>query len=406
MHRKLQSNWILSYSDAVDKMSEAPTSFNVWMAVSVISAALKKRVWIKRGLYKIYANQYIVLVSPPGIGKGSAIHPAHAFVKEPRPMLANYMSDRITAPKIIERLAAGFANVSVVNGVIQNGLEASCVLQATELATFLGSSDWMTSFLCDAWDRGEFEYDTKGKGTFLIKDMCVSLVGACVPEFIRTINRDGANAINGGFTARTLFVFANDKSKSLVWPVGFDGNVNTQRIAADLAHDLAEIARLNGEFTWTPTAKYTFEKFYNSVATEENDTDVVRHFKARKTTHVLKVAMCFSAAGRDDLVIGDYELNTAIALVNNVEQTLDITFRGVGESPLAEATARIQSYVERKGYVSRGEILRDNYRHITSEDLDRVLMVLESINFMKREIVSGKVYYKHNSIGNNGNHKP
>ena len=395
MPRKLKNNWILSYGDAVDKMSEAPTSFNIWCAVSVISAVMKKRTWIRRGLYKIYPNQYIVLVSPPGIGKGSAIHPAHSFVKDPKPMMANYMSDRITAPKIIENLAKGFASVSVVNGVIQNGLEASCVLQATELATFLGSSDWMTAFLCDAWDRGEFEYDTKGKGTHLIKDMCVSLIGACVPEFIRTINRDGANAINGGFTARTLFVFANDKSKSLVWPVGFDGNATTQKIAQDLAHDLTEIAKLNGEFTWTPTAKFLFEKFYNAVANREDDTDVVRHFKARKSTHVLKVAMCFSAAGRDDLVIDDYEINTAIALVNNVEQTLDITFRGVGESPLAEATARIQSYVERKGYVSRSEILRDNFRHITSEDLDRVLMVLESISFIKREIISGKLFYRH-----------
>ena len=215
-------NWILKYTEAIDIMSEAPVAFNTWAAISVIGSVLKKRVWLNRGPYKIYPNQYIVLVSPPGIGKGAAIHPAIGFAKKIQPPLANFMSDRITAPKIIEKLANGFTTVTVSNGIPMQGNEASCCLQATELATFLGSSDWMMTFLCDAWDRGEYEYDTKNKGTFNITGMCVSLLGACVPEFIQTINRDRANAINGGFTARTIFVFAREKSKSIVWPYGFE----------------------------------------------------------------------------------------------------------------------------------------------------------------------------------------
>ena len=395
MPRRKLANWILAYADAVDRMSEAPVAFNVWMAISVVSAVLKKRCWIRRGTYQVYPNQYIVLVSPPGIGKGTAIHPAHAFAKEAKPPLANYISDRVTAPKIIEKLAAGFSATSVVNGQIHTGMEASCVLQASELASFLGASDWMTTFLCDAWDRNSYEYDTKNKGTYTVKDMCVSLVGACVPEFIRTINKDNSTAINGGFTARTIFVFASDKSKSIVWPQGFQDSAQGRKLQADLAHDLDFITRLNGEFTWTPEARWEFEKHYKALTTSDDDSEVVRHFKSRQTTHVLKVAMCFSAASRDDLVIDEYSIKTAISLVTQVRNTLDITFRGVGESPLAEATARIQNYVERKGVVSRTELLRDNYRHITNDDLDRVIYTLAAIGFLEALPQGGKMYYKH-----------
>lgn len=393
--RKLKQNWILSYSDAIDRFSEAPTAFNVWAAISVISAVLKKHTWVNRGHYKIFPNQYIVFVGPPGVGKGSAIHPAHAFIKEQKPPLANYFSDRITAPKIIEKLSVGFPSPSIVQGQLVTTNEAAAIIQAAELSTFLGSSDWMLSFLCDTWDRGEFEYDTKGKGTHLVKDMCVSLIGGCVPDFIRNINKDSGHAISGGFTARTLFIFASEKSKSVVWPVGFDATVNGQQLRQDLMDDLKSISMIRGEYKWTNTAKVLFERAYKLIIPNDDDSDVVRHFKSRQPVHYMKVAMCFAAATKDDLVIDDYAISTAIALVDGVLKTLDITFRGVGESPLAEATARVQQYIEKKGLVSRSQLLKDNWRHVTSEDMDRILYTLISIHFIKEEYINGKVHYKH-----------
>src|ERR1700744_856350 len=394
MSRRRLANWILDYCSAVNNISESPVAFNLWCAMSVIGSVMKKRVWISRGLYKVFPNQYIVLVAPPGIGKGAAMHPALSFAKGQKPNLANYMSDRITAPKIIERLSAGFASTSIANGVIVQGIEASCTLQATELATFLGSSDWMTQFLCDAWDRGEFEYDTKNKGTNIVSGMCVSLLGACVPEFVQSINRDRSVAVNGGFTARTIFVFAKEKSKSIVWPYGFDDH-RMAKLKDDLEHDLIQITKLNGEFVFEPLARTAFERFYNSIKHDEVDTEVVAHFKSLQPIHVMKTAMCLSAASRDDLVIDQYSISTAIQLVEQIRGTLDITFRGVGESPLAEALARIQTYIERKGVCSFSEIMRDNYRHIVKEDLERVLIILADIHFAERFTQGGKSFYRH-----------
>jgi hypothetical protein len=398
MPRKLLRNWITEYVEAMDPISEAPNQYIIWSAISVISAILKKNVWVWRGTYQVYPNQYIILVGPPGVGKGSAIHPAHGFVKNFKvPKLSNYLSDRITAEEIIKRLEQGFPTIAMVNGNIVNGAESTAVLMAAELSTFLSSSEWMTGFLCDCWDRNDFEYGTKNKGSNSITGMCVSLIGACVPDFIRKINgkTNSSEAINSGFTARTIFVFANEKSKKLPWPVKLENTRGGPEMIANLRNDLEHIASLKGEYTFAQDAKDLFTQWYNKLGPTDTDSDVIRHFKSRQDVHVMKVAMCFAAATSDNMEIDRWCLTTAIALVQGVLNTLDVTFRGVGESSLSEATAKVQSYMERKGLASRAELVRDMSRHATMEDLDRIIFTLETIGILKKPIISGRQYYEH-----------
>lgn len=408
--RRLPSNWISIYASAMAPTTEAPDSYVVWSAISVVAAVLKKRCWVKRGPYKVYPNQYIVLVGPPGVGKGTAVHPAHALIKDYKnPILSNYLNDRVTAPEIINQLSQGFQTQHVANGTIVVGKEATAVIFAMELATFLGASDWMTSFLCQTWDQGEFEYGTKNKGSNKITDMCISLIGACTPDFIRKINgkQNASDAINGGFTARTLFVFANEKSKNLSWPVALEdlkqvkvnNNKSGKDTIADLRADLESMAHLNGEFSFTHEAYHIWDTFYHAVKAEDHDSDVIRYFKSRQNVHVLKVAMCLSAAQSDALEIDRWCLTTAIHLVDQVLKTLDITFRGVGESSLAEATAKIQSYLERKGLASRRELIRDNHRSATMEDIDRIINTLHAVGLIRVFNQGGTQMYEYQQKG-------
>lgn len=368
----------------------------------MVSAVLKRKVWINQGVYDVFPNQFIVLVGPPGVGKGTAIHPAHSFIRDFKPELANYISDRVSAERIIQKLAQGFPVQSVVNGAVVTSNESTAVIQAMELSTFLSSSDWMTSFMCDMWDRSHFEQDTKNKGTHIIKDMSVSLIGACVPEFIRKINghRDAGAAINGGFTARAMFVFAGEKSKKISRPSSLENTINGPQTITNLRHDLEQIARnLKGEYKFSPDAYDRWDDWYLKLKIHDEDTDVVRHFKSRQPTHVQKVAMCLSAAQDDSMVISDWALSTAIVLVNEVLKTLDICFRSVGESSLAEATAKVQIFIERKGLCSRTELINAMHRHATIEDIDRIINTLEQMDVVRGYLNGGKQYYEHKHAG-------
>ena len=49
--------------------TEPPLSYHQWTAVATSAACLQRRVWIWLVPQRIYANQYIILVGPPGISK-------------------------------------------------------------------------------------------------------------------------------------------------------------------------------------------------------------------------------------------------------------------------------------------------------------------------------------------------
>jgi len=111
--------------------------------------------------------------------------------------------------------------------------------------------------------------------------------------------------------------------------------------------------------------------------------------------HVLKLAMVFSVSERDDLVINKDDMTNSIYCLKHVLQNLDKAFRGVGESELAESTARVQGFIEKKGLTTRSEILANLHRHVTGENLDRILNVLTSIHFCAFITQNGKGFYKH-----------
>lgn len=391
------ANWIVNYISAIDKVSESPIDYHLWTAISVIGAVLKDNVWVDMGTYKMYPNQYVVLVGPPGIGKGTAIHSANEFVRNPpkKVPLAHYVMDSVTMPKLIEILSAGFPRIAFSNGHMLSTTEAACIMQISELPVLLESNNnGMTNFLCEAWSRSDYYYSTKNGGVQAIKNLCLSVVAACVPDFVKDINNTRGRVVSNGLTSRIIFVYGNEKSKKLPFSSSLS-NTDVDYLSADLEI----ISRLNGKFSFELSTKQMFVDKYDQIVFEDDDSEVVKNFKARQPSHILKTAMAMSAASRDDLVIDDAAMTAAIAATDHIAKTLDVVFRGVGDSTLAAAQSRILQYMERKGIAGRGEILRDNYRHITAEDLDRVLATLASCNILFEFSQGSKRLFKYVAKG-------
>ena len=58
-----------------------PDSMVRWAWISLIASALQRRVWLDAETSPIFANNYIFLVSPPGIGKSLIIDKAQELLK-------------------------------------------------------------------------------------------------------------------------------------------------------------------------------------------------------------------------------------------------------------------------------------------------------------------------------------
>lgn len=396
MPRLLNEPWLTAYMRYVAD-TENPTSFNLWSGISALSSSLKRNVYIWYHNIKFFPNQYIILIGPPGLGKGSAIKPAAYLAKEAG--VTNYLSDRITAEKIIEKLAQGFTHpviqISANNvGALVTTEHTACIL-AKELPVFLGSSDWMHSLLCQLWDENEFEHQTKNKGSQFIKDMCVSLLGGCVPDYLRKLTKDALAPVTGGFTARCIFVYSTKKAQLISEGWGAPNGTKSQ-LTHDLIEDLKHISRVEGEVFLTDEAKVIWDMMYGAYGVGGDfESDALANFKSRIPSHVIKCALTLSLSEDDSLRITATQLTNAIALIEQVRDNVDITFRAVGESPLAVAQDRVMKFIEARGKCSVKEILKYNHRHMTQEQLSSIIMALESIEYCRTTWQGGKNEVEH-----------
>ncbi|KKL16209.1 hypothetical protein LCGC14_2497870, partial [marine sediment metagenome] len=68
------NDWVSGYIE-YSQETESPLSYHVWTGISLLAAALQRRVYIRWGYEILYPNMYIVLVGPSGkCRKGSAMN--------------------------------------------------------------------------------------------------------------------------------------------------------------------------------------------------------------------------------------------------------------------------------------------------------------------------------------------
>lgn len=375
---------------------EAPKEWLRWSAISAVSSSMKRNCYIWYRGIKFFPNQYIILVGPPGIGKGESISAAYRLSSVAKTV--NYIKDWNTPQSILEELADGFQNVNLkVGQVITSNViqDHTCCIIAPELAVFLQNYDNLHSLLCAWWDQNKFDYKTKNKGKHIIEDMSVGLIGGCVPDYIRSLSKDRLAPITGGFTARTIFVYAIEKFQ--LNNNSFGAPIQQQSALKDaLINDLKHISQLQGELQLDASGeKYWQEKYKEHNQRGSIDSDASANFKSRISSHIIKTAITISLSESDSLIITRDHLERAVGYIEEIRDKVDIVFRSVGESPIAVIQNKVLEFIEHHGIVSHKQLYRFIYRDATDEQLNQVLTVLKGVSLIAEKYDSkGLVNYE------------
>jgi Protein of unknown function (DUF3987) len=332
---------------------------------------------------------FTILVGRPGLGKGAAVNPALMLLKEAN--TTSTLSDRVTIEYVLEKLSKGFPAQGIASGGgMTFGNDASVLIFSPELSIFISASQFTLQILADLWDsrEGDFSYGTRHKGDYKIKNPCVSMLAGSTQEWLT--GSIPSSAVGGGFTRRCNFVFAKDRQTAIPWPV-----MNHSDIRDKLVNDLRHMSMLRGEFKIAPEAKLLFEEYYKkSTEVDEYDDEATTAYKTSRWAHATKLAMAISVSRGDDLTISEADFTTAIERVDDVLKSINLVFRAVGESDLVEASDRVLKFIELKGLATKSDIIRANWRHISSADLDVVLQTFLQGGLLLERQQGNKILYE------------
>lgn len=382
-------DWLNHYGQYT-KDHFSPGIYHLWVGISCISAALERKVWVKLFADDIYPNQYVVLVGPPGIGKGAALAMGKKLMKRVEGI--DFGPNKITFEKLIRRIGQA-QDTYELDGKLH--MHSSVTLISDELGVFImPKNDELIDFLNDIWTsehHPDYTYETKHEGNDYIVGPWLNILGATTPEFFDTPIM--TRVIGSGFSARLIPLHAERHRRKNLDPVA---RQQMESWIEPLARDLNQINRLSGEFTFTPDAWAWFRPWVENSKQTMIANSALATFKDRMTTHLLKLSMIMSAAeGGNNMKITKYNVTMALNHLHMVEKSIKRLFLGTGKAATAKDCKTMLLYLASMDEpVTMDQMREDLSYDIAPRDFTVVLgILLNSKDVIQIDLDDGSTVY-------------
>ena len=373
--------------------NEAPDAFHSWGAYAVLSSCCGPNLWKDMGtIGNIQPNLYIMFVGPPGIKKSTAKDIARRLVakihtnKHPLPMspastskeaLIKFMAEEKSPCRMVyswDNKTRPYTKISIYSDAFVNLVQVG------------GDPLGWVQILTEIYNpQPAFDASTISRGSVTLPYPYVTLLGCMTPELTKSLINE--NALSGGFSRRTIYIFANRNSKPVDEPVVTPEQAEAERVLIDHGR---RIQSLTGRFEFTPDGKRAYNEWYaqNFEETEKASTAAQQNFLQSKSMQVIKVAMLVRLSGSDVLMLTEEEINLAVALITEAQQHIDTIFAGVGRNPHASTMSGIQQFIryhcdKHPHYVTRKKIYGAFLNHASQKDIDSLIEQMATVGHVK-----------------------
>lgn len=335
---------------------ESPDSFIEWTWYLTVSAALQRRVSLFAApdlpdvREHIYPNQFVVFIGPPGVGKTQAAKHAKLIFNSlaQTKVLQNGETETteviktgpssITVQQLYRYLAVNYTTTDLSKTIPNPHAKGKIYIHAS-LAFFCGDelgnlidkqSDGIVGFLTEAWDCGDFRRETKTQGIDIIKRLCMTLLGAATPDWVREATSN--KLLKQGFAARTIFLY-EEKKRKLTHKFVF----TPEQIKArdDLTKHIKALTDVCGQVVLTPEAEEFIKDWYLSGGSKPVNQDKrLTDYYERKKVHLYKMAMAVHFSESLTLEISLDEVKQALAILTRAELLMHRALSFGGENPI------------------------------------------------------------------------
>lgn len=329
------SSWLDGFNNYTKHMNNPPL-LRKWAGVAAVSGALRRRCCLRTAKGLLAPNVFVLLVTPPGVGKSNIIDVVYDFWVKVEGL--HVAPSSTTRAGLIDLLGdARDVDVSTQLPIISHSL----LCASREFGNLVPMYDnaWL-NILNDLYDCGPMFSDmTRKYGKLEMEKPHLCILAGTQPKYLENLLPDAAFGM--GFTSRLMMVYAGRQPYVSL----FDNINKSKQLEKYLLEDLQTIAKLQGEFFLTPEAVDAWEELAVQDFPPIPTHTKLLNYNARRPAHMLKAMMCFSAAGRDDLKIIPEHVEQAHKLLLDTERLMPEIFAEMVTKGYANANEEVLNYV-------------------------------------------------------------
>lgn len=329
--RKLHS-WIDSFVDYCNALY-APHIFRKWGAISIISSALERKVWVRTRGRHLYPNLYIFLVGGPGSGKGLVVDEISRFlttISDP----ANPAGTLNVAPLSVTTSSLVDAMNDAKRKIVRP-TETPPYLEFHSLQVVVPEfSDFAPMYearfmsalqsLYDCSDTSPFGEKRRGKDINIkIQSPQLSIIAGTTPSYLNSFMPEGA--WDQGFISRTIMIFSGE----MIVPDLFAEDHKRDSLFLELKADLKSIFNIFGKMEWTPEAAGAIQAWINAGQEPVPEHRKLLHYNSRRIGQVIKLCMVASVSRGADLLITIEDYQMALGWLLEAEYHMGDIFKSV-----------------------------------------------------------------------------
>jgi len=314
------TSWIDQFVEYTEGIP-SPEPFRRWAAISVVSAAMERKCWIAPGDNILYPNLFVFLVAPPGVGKTQAINHAISLARQTEEI--RIAPDDSTKAALVDYLSEESRKRVTLSGELY---EYNSVLSAAhELGVLIKEHDLeFINFLSALYDNPDLHEERrrhrKEQQLLRIIRPGLSFLAGATPGYLSSLFPEVA--WTQGFMARVLCIYSADAIR----PTLFGKRKSDPGLGKRLLHDLLQICKLQGEFSWTDGAQSKISEWYESGCKPAPTHYRLLNYIPRRHLHALKLCMVNSAARSNSMEITEADVDEAISRLLIAERAMPEIF--------------------------------------------------------------------------------
>jgi len=184
-------------------------------------------------------------------------------------------------------------------------------------------------------------------------------------------------SIEGGFTARLMFIYADTPRPPVTLPV------LPPFKRKKLLHDLNIMRQMRGKFTWGEGAYNWYDNWYQKKSVSEDTPELLEGYLFRNHTTLLKITILLCACERDDRVIQMSHLVEGLTMLKEAETYVYKAIRAIEESAKGTALQQIYDFIARKGEVAETTVLKAFSHKFTARETREYLNSLRDSEMIR-----------------------